>query len=81
MLMLLMTCPGSVYGGEIVGSQGRYFIYMLPVAVLALPQPEWMHTSGGVLYPARRASDAGSKTMLISRLAACLTIAVSGLVA
>lgn len=81
MLMLLMTCPGSVYGGEIVGSQGRYFIYMLPVAVLALPQPEWMHTSGGSALLSKKALDAGSKTMLISRLVACLTIAVSGLVA
>lgn len=46
--MVLMVCAYSVYGGQIVGLQGRYFVYMIPVVLMALPRLRWV----GIAYPA-----------------------------
>lgn len=40
--MVLMVCAYSVYGGQIIGLQGRYFVYMIPVVLVALPRLRWV---------------------------------------
>lgn len=40
--MVLMVYAPCVYGGQIIGLQGRYFVYMIPVVLMALPRLRWV---------------------------------------
>ena len=74
MFMVLMIYNRSVYGGPIIGVQGRYFVYMVPIAVLALPQPKWLTVDRS------KAGDLGTGMMLPACLLACMVIVTPGLV-
>lgn len=74
MFMVLMIYNRSVYGGPIIGVQGRYFVYMVPIAVLALPQPKWLTVDRS------KAGDLGTGMMLSACLLACMVIVTPGLV-
>ena len=76
MFMVLMVSPQSVYGGQIIGLQGRYFVYMLPIALLCLPQAKWLK-----IDESKTSYRHGSAIMLAASLAALATIVVPGLVA
>lgn len=74
MFMVLMVAPQSVYGGPIIGLQGRYFVYMLPIALLCLPRAKWLK-----IDDSKTSYQHGSAIMLAASLAALATIAIPGL--
>lgn len=75
MFMVLMVSPQSVYGGQIIGLQGRYFVYMIPIALLCLPQAKWIK-----IDDSKTSYQHGSAMMLAASLAALTTIVIPGLI-
>ena len=95
--MVLMVYEPCVYGGQIIGVQGRYLVYMIPVVLMALPRLRWVGiaspaggeglpeadpaSSGDVDGSSRGVSPRVQAVLLGLSLAASLTIGVAGLVA
>lgn len=76
MFMVLMVYVRAVYGGQIIGIQGRYFIYIVPIALLCLPQAKWIK-----IDDSKTSYQHGSYMMLAASLAALTTIVIPGLIA
>lgn len=75
MFMVLMVYGRAVYGGQIIGLQGRYFVYMIPIALLCLPQAKWIK-----IDDSKTSYQHGSAIMLAASLAALTTIVIPGLI-